>query len=458
MNGKNILFVAYFYPPAAGAALPGVQRSVKFIRYLNYDQAFVLTLKPAFYPDFFSSDNSLKLPVGNEIIFRTKSIDLLNILLSLRAVSGKNKNQKLDCNEKPAAVFLYADETFRKEINLFTRFKDFVSELLTFPDYAQGWIIPAIHRGAQIIRQNKIEVIFATATPWSSLVVGYFLKKMSGAKLIVDFRDPWITNPFSDKTRWFVFKKVESFLEKRIVKAADFVTLNTRELTKEFQTKYKFIPEEKFHTLINGYDSKELENIQPVELSHNQDKLVLSHIGGLYGLRDPAPVFKAIIEIRKQKPQLASRIIFQQIGGLDLEYDLNAYIKENDMEGAFIDYGPLEYSQALKHMAASDMLLIIQQNTTTQIPSKLYEYIYFNKPIVSIGTEKGALANLIKEYEFGAIFSESDISGLCRFLIQKIEEKAEKGRLIANYRNRELFDVRNVSKQLSKLINRLSVS
>jgi len=460
LSNRRVLFVSYLYPPAGGLALPGVQRTVKFLRYLPVGKKYVLTLKSELYPDFFSVDNSLSLPVSNEVITRVGSFDLFKTLLDIRAAVAKvfrrneGKSAKATSgmgNESAPEALYLGDVKVGAAKRIFAEFKDLVSDILTFPDYAHGWIIPALWEGRKIIKSKNIDVIFATAMPWTSFLVGFGLKVLTGTKLIVDFRDPWATNPFA-YNKSTILKKTERFCENMIVRKADCVTLNTPELTEEFQSRYSFLPGSKFRTLYNGYDPVDFKKAQRIDLSVDRGKLVLSHIGFLYGLRDPAPVLNALIEIRKKNPGLASNIVFQQIGHTNLDYDLNSYVKDMELDENFLDLGPLPYSEALGHMASSDILLIIQPKTTTQIPSKIYEYIFFNKPIVSIGSKNGALARLINNYDFGNIFSDSDICGLSEFFVQKADQKAKSGELVANYSNRKLFDIRNISNKLSEII------
>ena len=460
---KKILFVAYLYPPAGGKALPGVQRTVKFVRNLKENQTYVLTLKPQLYPDFFSDDNSLSLPIRDEAIAMAGTFDVFNVLLKIKEFITKKSNsseneansdtQNIENLDESDDVHLANKEESRLK-KLYTGFKDFISDIMTYPDYAHGWVLPAILEGRKVIKRENIDVIFATGMPWSSLLVGFGLKILTGAKLIVDFRDPWATNPFATEKR-FIVKVLDRFCEKQIVKRADCISLNTPELTKEFQTRYKFLPENKFQTLMNGYDPVDFKNLQANNLSVDPEKLVISHIGYLYGLRNPQPVLQALKEITGENAQLLSNIIFKQIGYTDLENDICSEIASMKLSKNYLDLGPLPYNEALQHMASSDILLIIQQETTTQIPSKIYEYIYLNKPIVTVGSKTGALATLIQDYEFGDIFLDSEVKELAEFFVQQANKKAETGEIVANYTSRELFDIKIISNRLSEIVESL---
>src|SRR6185369_4695147 len=84
-SGKNrLLMVTFYYPPAGGVALPGSQRAVKFVRYLERHAVSVLTLDPQCYPGFVSHDFNRKLPIKGEKIFHTRCFDAFEVLLALR--------------------------------------------------------------------------------------------------------------------------------------------------------------------------------------------------------------------------------------------------------------------------------------------------------------------------------------------------------------------------------------
>jgi glycosyltransferase involved in cell wall biosynthesis len=281
------------------------------------------------------------------------------------------------------------------------------------------------------------------------------LKILSRAKLIADFRDPWVTNPFASNSKGCILSKMEVICERTVVKIADRITLNTEELKTEFQQRYDFLPKDKFHTLINGYDSEDFKNIRFEESLNNSGKIIISHVGFLYGLRDPVVVFQALMKVRKQNPLLFSKIIFQQIGEINLHYDINTYVKKYNLETNFINLGQLSHKDALQQMAYSDILLTIQPKTTTQIPSKIYEYIFFNKPILSIGDINGALSKLIREYSFGRIFPENDVQGISDYLIEMALHKDEIKKNFKDNNNRKFFDIRNISKELWRIIDEM---
>lgn len=439
-------------------ALPGTQRSLKFVRHLEKLDKFILTVQPDAYPEYFKMNHPAILPVAGEKIFRTGVFDFFQFL-----VACKNK-LFLRRNESPAedeATLPAAKQSDVKGSNgqrngFFQKFKDIISEILTYPDAANCWIFPAVRAGRGIIREEGIDYIFATGKPWSALIVASFIKK-AGVKLVVDFRDPWVNNPFERELSEFR-KKVDRYLEKKVVRKADWVFLNTEYLRQEFIGRYGQEYKDKFITVTNGFDENDFQsNVSGVKKINNPDddssKLVLTHAGLLYGLRDPISIFQAFAKCYQIVGEdIARNIKLRQVGGIDLGYNFQQYIHENCSDENFEDMGQVPYSECLGLLSNSDILLIIQPDTKTQIPSKLYEYIYLNKPILTIAPKDGALGKMIKKYGFGDIYNPEDIEGIAQYFAEKFLEKKKNGTLFCEYQNREEFNVKNITAKFEKLL------
>ena len=197
MLDKNILFVAYFYPPVSSGGIPAIQRAIRFIRYLNISSFHVLTVKPNCYPTYLGLDSKIQLPVKNEIIHRTGTIDLNNFLLKIR--SSIAKSPKAVMKNEPNYGQKETNSKDVKRVSFNTKVKEIISKILNYPDFACPWLIPAVYKGLKVIQKHKIDFIFSTGQPWTSLIIGYALKLITGKKLIVDFRDPWVGNPYIEK-------------------------------------------------------------------------------------------------------------------------------------------------------------------------------------------------------------------------------------------------------------------
>ncbi|QVW33902.1 glycosyltransferase [Geobacter sulfurreducens] len=459
---KKIMLVTYFYPPIGGAGLPGVQRSIKLVKYLNNSRITVLTVNEADYPDYAVLNFNRKLPIDGETIIRTTFKNVFDYVLLIRKVlkslmiNGRDQKQVV-----PARITNIAAPPLKKpKANFWQKVKDYVYELCNFPDYASGWIIPAVATGRRIIQKQKFDVILATGMPWTALVIAWILHRLSGAKLVVDFRDPWVGNPFDTSKGWFL-DRIKSFLERRIVTDAALVTANTTVLRDEFIARYAGkVDTRKFMVLPNGFDPDDFSNLataEPQQSTEPSPHLILAHAGYLYGKRDPAPILEAIRHLDRTGMASAESFRFVQMGNIHLEYDFHERYRDLEERGVVVDLGTFAFEECLGKLKSSDVLLLIQPGTKSQVPSKLYDYLCLNRPILTMTPLDGALGDLIRENEFGDIFSPDDVAGIASRLNELLREKQEKGGLWADYPNRVRFDIRNIVAGLEQRMDEILV-
>ena len=459
LQGQKILFVAYFYPPVFGTGLPGAMRTVKFIRNLTNGECHVLTtheLEPT--ADASSALDHLPLPINGEYIHRAGRVDLfgaaLNLrqrlkrLLSRRSVTsaantelGKRAQFKSESNDKDTRSALQ-------------KIKDFIYDLFYFPDQAAPWILPAVIRGRKLVRQRDIDVIFATGSPWSGLIVGYLISRLTGKPLIADFRDPWMNNPFH-QSKGRMLDGLASRLEQRVVRYSRWVSLNTDALHDEFVRRYPNLDHGRFVVMPNGFDPDDFEDLHADATATQESEpdrwITLIHAGFLYGPRDPKALLLALRKANLNITDNARKIRFIQIGELALDYKVEEEFSDLLEQGQLVLEPQKPYRECLNRMAAADVLVNIQPGTKTQVPSKLYDYLALNRPILNITTSDGALGKMVQDYGFGRLVGLSDTRQLVDYLVVL---RTKPGKRIADYPLREKFHVRKITSDLALLFTK----
>jgi len=452
---RSILYIAYLYPPVGGLGLPGAQRTVKFVNHLECSTSHVLTVKTPSYPAHTTLDNNISVPVNQETIHRTGILDIFELLLKLKNILKKKREYKAtrQKNNLPLTRTTTATDLWygNKKRSNWMKLKDFVSDLFRFPDSVSSWIIPAVYRGQKIVRERGITVILATGAPWSALYIAYWVGKLRKVPYIVDFRDPWIDNPFHvSKGRFLDGLAVK--LERTIVTNASLVTVNTEELCRSFVNRYPELESAKFITVTNGYSSMDYDHVDPSKENTHWDNsantIVFAHAGFLYGTRDPGPIIEAI-KIFNELSDKKATAIFVQIGAISLGYDFYERYAEmlDAKEIVVIDQVP--FQDCLQIMSNADVLLNIQPKTATQVPSKLYDYLCLDLPILNITPLNGALGNMVQKYGFGDVHEPEDVEGIANSISKHWNHKRQRGTLKSAYANKEKFDIKCISNKLS---------
>ena len=458
---KKILFISFYYPPAGGVGLPGSQRAVKFVRHMR-NIPVILSVKPQKYVPHLKLNYNLRLPIKKELIYRTQLFDYFSLVLNVRRLIRKlqrkitaDKGLETDLKTCQRATPLLGKVPIQNSLK--QKMKDFIYNLCYFPDPACGWILPGVYTGLKILRTHQIDIVFATGMPWSALVIAWVLNKFTKIPFVVDFRDPWIGNPFQ-ASKGAVLDRVTLWLEHQIVSSAALVSANTDKLKDEMENRYPDLQSNKFIVLPNGFDTedyKKVLNKKRKSALSGSEEMVILHAGYLYGQRDPFPIVKALVQFQKQRYENKEKIKFIQMGDIHLQYNFEQRF-QNLIENGFIEVmESLPFNESLKIQANSDVLVLIQPGTKTQIPSKLYDYLCLNRPILTITPLNGALWKLIKKEKFGYLYEPEDVKGIVQCLIKLFEEKKNKGYLSSKYPAKEKYSIEKITMSLENRFTKI---
>ncbi len=450
---RKILFVAFFYPPIESTGVPGAMRTVKFVRSFPAGSSIVLTSKKK-PTDNDNALKHLKLPVNNETIEETPSLDFFRILLGIRKKVKNALISKDKRTSKNTVKTVLNDSAFkaRHYRGISQKIKDFIYDLCYFPDQAGPWLIPATIRGVRLVKKNNIDIVFATGSPWSGLVVGYLISAITKKPLIVDFRDPWMNNPFH-QSKGKLLDSWNSRLERRVVEKASAVSLNTDPLLSEFLDRYPDQPHDKFFVMPNGFDSNEFYDIEAEPRAGDDKTILLCHAGFLYGVRDPDILLRAIRAANIQLNEAGTKIVFRQIGNVNLAYDLSERFKDLLDDGSLILDATRPYRECLSALSSADVVVNVQPGTRTQIPSKLYDYLAINKPILNITSPDGALGKLVTRKGLGDLVDFNQEEQLVEILIKYVNDF--NFRSFSGYKNKDEFEITRISEVLSQHIETL---
>lgn len=458
LKGKNVLFIAYFFPPVVSTNVPGAMRTIKFIRNLENGSLHVLTVTPEITEDQ-SALSHLNTPIKGEIIHTVGTWDIFKVILKFRSflkhLFRRTKHSSALYDNQPAKpnVFRSNDSSGVKP-NLIQKLKDFIYNLCYFPDQEGPWILPAVLTGRKIIKNNKIDVIFATGSPWSGLIVGYLLGKVTGTPVISDFRDPWVNNPFH-QSKGPILDRLSRSCERKVVKNSICVSLNTEPLQEDFVKRYSSIPKERFFVMPNGFDPHDFKELLTIQPNHNPNIVTLCHAGFLYGVRDPSVLLEAIQLANEKLKSKGIKIRLVQIGNIQLNYDLCERYEDMLKDKTLIIKKPVPYNQCLRLLTEADWVVNIQPATKSQIPSKLYDYLAIKRPIINITPRDGALGKMVESNKIGELFDFTEKQALSDKLVD-IALKHNEGRSFAGYTAREQFDCSEIAKTLSNRIQEVS--
>lgn len=382
---KRVLMIASAYPPQSGA---GVQRTVKFVRYLPRFgwEPLVLTVRTPLYnrlPDPTMLREVEGVPAARTGVVTRDQIrgfwDIVGFLLTpMLRLAGK-------------------DRVYLRE-GMLWRTLNFLQ-----PDPWITWLPTAIPEGLAMVRRYRPQVLYATAPSWTALLVGLGLSWLTRLPLVADFRDPWTTNNLlPSPVKWR--RRVDARLERAVIARAARVVSVTPRMTETFVNDYRQVPRERFVTIFNGYDPEDIPPAPPVR--PEPDRLCFAHVGSLYGTRSPAVFLQALQRVFASRPQMRQDLRVRFVGQIDSGKELLA---APEFAGVVESTGPVDHKVAAIYLVTSDILLLIQHpGALVTLPGKVFEYLAAPSHILACGPPDGEAAAFLRQTGGATIVDGAD--------------------------------------------------
>lgn len=405
---KKVLVINYYWPPTGGS---GVQRWVKFCKYLP-----ALDWQPVVYtpenPERLATDTSLLKEIPSEVeVIRTKIVEPYGIY---RKLTGSKKSDGAEINPLNAQK-----KSLSKRLAVWLRGNLFI------PDPRVLWVRPSVKFLCKWIEEHPVDAIVTTGPPQSMHLIGLGVRRAllaKGAKAprwIVDFRDPW--------TELFYFKHMglgksaeakHRKLEQSVLDECDAVIAVTPRVQADFQARTST----PVLLVTNGFDEDDFKDIiyhQQVEAT----EFALVHTGLFASDGNPTQLWKCLKEKCRQDSNFASSLKIRLIGKVDSQ--ILRSLEENGLGANVYAPGYLDHPETVQEQRrASILMLPLRQEPeySKVYPGKIFEYVAAARPVLGIGQEDGAAAELLREYGVGDMFDWDNAAGIKAFVDKAWED------------------------------------
>ncbi|MBE9489171.1 MAG: glycosyltransferase family 4 protein [Bacteroidetes bacterium] len=384
---KRVLIITYYWPPAGG---PGVQRWLKFVKYLHN-----FNIEPIVYvpenPSYPTIDESLvdETPKGITILKQP-----IKEPYGLARVFSKKSSQTIS----KGIISEHKNQSLIEKLLLFIRGNFFI------PDARKHWVKPSVEFLSNYISEQKIDTIITTGPPHSLHLIGLQLKQKLGVKWLADFRDPWTTIGYHKQLKLTKASlKKHKQLEKQVLNSADQVIVTSFRTKKEFQE----ITNKPISVITNGYDTAKIEKITL------DSKFTLAHIGSLLSERNPEILWQVLRDITNENIEFEAHFQLNLVGAVSKE--VLKSLEEHGLSHYINIVGYVSHNEAIVCQRKSQILLLIEidsEDTKCIIPGKLFEYMVSNRPIIAIGPQGSDVEQIIKTTNTGCYFYYSDYDKL----------------------------------------------
>lgn len=431
---KRVLFIAYHFPPAGGA---GVQRSLKFVRYLplfGYE-AIVVTGPLESFGDFGLPDESLGLELPAE--------------LEIHRVDGPEPGESESWQGR-------RERWLRRE-----------------SEWTSWWVRGAIEAAGAA---GEVDLVFTSMSPFESTRVAEEVAARRGVPWVADLRDPWALDEMQVyPTR--LHRSLEMRRMRSALSGAASVVMNTPEAAAQLARSFPEL-EERAVSIPNGFDADDFEGRAErtppdrfrivhmgelhTELAQQLGRLrhLRSFLGGnLNGVdvttRSHLYLLEALAKLLEEEPHLGRTIELHLVGPFS-ESDRAAITLPNVHA-----HGYLPHAEALAFVRSADLLFLPMHDVAPGarariVPGKTYEYIASDRPILA-AVPPGDACDLLVSSGIATICSPKDVASMSAAIKAHIDASPN-ARSHAPKAFWETFERRSLTRQLSVVFDEVLAS
>lgn len=264
-------------------------------------------------------------------------------------------------------------------------------QLLPSPDPYRSW---AMRAAQQVIVQDLLsnnDVLVTFGQPMSDHLAGLRLKRQTNVQWIAHFSDPWSDSPYLLPIPFTRSRLVR--MERAVIEAADRVLFTSRETLDLVMNKYPGTFRLKAEVLPHSYDPALYDSASQ---RPRGGPLLVRCLGNFYRQRNPIALAKALVLLRRTRPELLVDLRIELIGrwiGKKKWTPVMMGLPETLLSLR----GPVSYLESLKLMGEADALLVIDAPFERNVffPSKLVDYLGAHRPIVAL-TPSGCTADVVR--------------------------------------------------------------
>lgn len=263
-------------------------------------------------------------------------------------------------------------------------------------------------------------LIYARATPVSSLILAWKIGKKTGIPIIIHFSDPFYKSPVPHPLNFWYDKRIE----RKLIEAAALVTFTTAK-TKEFYALRYPGHQQKFRVTPNVCDDELVMEHLPVQKNAGNEEFRIIYTGSLNGSRGVHLIYRALQSDAWKNNSRLQNVRFIFAGTADRE-NTEMFNKHP----ALVHKGSMTFEESMKLQSSADAFLVIDHHFKDPslamfFPSKLLDYIVWKKPIMAI-TNTGSSTYEAVEKLGNFSVDHSDVSGFI-YLVERIIDTVPSG-------------------------------
>ena len=294
----------------------------------------------------------------------------------------------------------------------------FIEKLFWRIESSWSWWLSAYFKGRQLARQQAFDLVYSTGGAYSAHLAGHALKLKLSIPWLAEVHDPFNVPGARPVTEQ---QKMQTKVEGLICREADVAIWFTDQALASAKTRHPEL-NNRGKALLPGIDPpfKILPPYQP------GPKMVVGHFGSLSATRNLLPFIEALEILETQRPDVVALTELHVYGG-PLDSASAAKLSDTKLattvRNAVRYFGRIEHDptsglsgreQVLQQMRSVDVLLLLHGQEpicAEYIPSKLYEYLWMQRPILATVYSNPQMAYMLQHAGHTAIETSKQVNG-----------------------------------------------
>lgn len=328
-------------------------------------------------------------------------------------------------------------------------------------------------KGDELLKTEKFDLVYFSTTAFHVMALGPLWKKKFGVPFVLDIQDPWYNTFYFETTlhkksaKQKIYHKVDKHLEARTLPFADGIISVSAGYRDMYLKRYGGLRYDDFKIIPFGCATLDFEiagthvNSSKVKFSDGEINMVYVGRGGNDMNIATDIIFKAITIGLNENNALFKNLRLWFIGTSYAQ----AGRGEKTIEPIAVSNGlsqmvteitdRIPYFETLYLLSKADILCVPGSSDPTYTASKIYPYIYTNKPMLAVFHESSSVVDVMKEtsngkvVKFGENITDEAKHQLARdcygYLVQVLNRTIKNANL--NYAAFEEFTAKSMSRQ-----------
>jgi hypothetical protein len=258
---KTVLLISPFFAPQSHAAVFRAHKLAKYLARRDWT-VHVATVATNYN---YNEDPGLVNELGSNVkIHRIKYVE--PTLRGLRMLlGGKDRTFKVEKKHVPAPsgnveVEIHTPSPFQKI------YQHLLTNVLQDPDPYWTWGQNVVEYCEDLITSEKIQIVYTTSMPFTTLKVGAVLKEKRNIKWVADFRDPCSYNYRNVSSNKKILANQKA-IEEKALRTADALTGLSSCYNLIYRDMYGLSEKREVQFIPTGVDNDYLQNVSAVNFS-----------------------------------------------------------------------------------------------------------------------------------------------------------------------------------------------